>query len=432
MAGLFDFKSAEQILQERRATTEQNRLQMLRDVSQGANRPEVVRLGANLGYLLGKSLFGGKSEKEQLTEAREMGETTQAMEQAGVGTEGSSYGAGVQQQAQAEEQRRLGLLPQEMQDAVRKEKQAKQLEQAFQNVDMDDPKATAELVKLALVSGNNEAASLAVNFNKNAVEKAKGTAPQSAIGKMIADRGAIAANNPNDPRLADIDRAIQAKAKAPTTRTIYDGKDRINQEWDSKKGLWKEVGRGQPDSNAPTVVVNNANTWSKLDSAYQRDTKAIQEGYRDLTKVRAALGTKGGAANQAIQASLAQAFGGSTRAVAELEKWATFGNLPARVFNSINKFFEGDYTDTARTDVLRLIKSHEVLLAEQHRAVNERFIKVGVANEVDPSTFMIDVPDTQTLDFTTMDVQALSEINVESLDAIEREELEDRLDELGL
>ena len=43
------------------AKTEENRLQMLRDVSQGADIPEVVRLGANLGYLLGKSLFGGKS-----------------------------------------------------------------------------------------------------------------------------------------------------------------------------------------------------------------------------------------------------------------------------------------------------------------------------------------------------------------------------------
>ena len=70
MAGLFDFKSAEDILQECMAKTEENRLQMLRDVSQGADRPEVVRLGANLGYLLGKSLFGGKSEKEQLKETR--------------------------------------------------------------------------------------------------------------------------------------------------------------------------------------------------------------------------------------------------------------------------------------------------------------------------------------------------------------------------
>ena len=173
MAGLFDFKSAEQILQERMATTEQNRLQMLKDISQGAPRPDVARLGANLGYLLGKSLFGGKSEQEQLKETRDMGETTQAMEQAGVGGEGSSYGAGVLQQAKAEEQRRLGLLPQEMQDAIGEERQAKQLEQAFQNVDMNDSKQTAELFKLAVASGNTQAASVAANFHKNALDAIK-------------------------------------------------------------------------------------------------------------------------------------------------------------------------------------------------------------------------------------------------------------------
>jgi len=127
MAGLFDFKSAEQILQERMDRTEQNRLEMLKAISQGAPRPDVARLGANLGYILGKSLFGGKSEKEQLKDTRDMGETTQAMEQAGVGGEGSaqfdgegsSYGAGVLQQAKEEEKRRLGLLPEKMQQAER-------------------------------------------------------------------------------------------------------------------------------------------------------------------------------------------------------------------------------------------------------------------------------------------------------------------------
>lgn len=32
--------------------------------------------------------------------------------------------------------------------------------------------------------------------------------------------------------------------KAPTTRTVLEGAERVNQEWDAKKGVWKEVGRG--------------------------------------------------------------------------------------------------------------------------------------------------------------------------------------------
>jgi hypothetical protein len=100
-----------------------------------------------------------------------------------------------------------------VQEAVGEEKQAKQLEQAFQNVDMDDPKATAELVKLAVASGNTKAASLAVSFNKNALEKAKGTAPQTKLAKMFAERDAMAAKNPNDPRLAAYDAVIDAEVK---------------------------------------------------------------------------------------------------------------------------------------------------------------------------------------------------------------------------
>ena len=128
MAGLFDFKSAEEILQERRADTKANQQQLLNTIVSAAPQEsrQASMLGAQLGIALGNAL-GKKQEAEQLQELRDMSETTQAMEQAGVGGEGSaqfdgegsSYGAGVLQQAQAEEQRRLGLLPQEMQEAER-------------------------------------------------------------------------------------------------------------------------------------------------------------------------------------------------------------------------------------------------------------------------------------------------------------------------
>jgi len=195
MAGLFDFKSAEDILQERMAKTEENRLQMLRDVSQGADRPEVVRLGANLGYLLGKSLFGGKSEKEQLKETREMGETTQAMEQAGVGGEGSaqfdgegsSYGAGVLQQAKAEEQRRLGLLPQEMQDAIEDERQKKALQGRMANLNPNDPESYLQIGRELINAGLTEQG-LAFIQQSEKLRKAAREA-HSTFGQQAKDLG---------------------------------------------------------------------------------------------------------------------------------------------------------------------------------------------------------------------------------------------------
>lgn len=120
MAGLFDFKSAEEILQERKAATKANQQQLLNTIVSAAPQEsrQASMLGAQLGIALGRAM-GAKSEQEQLQKFRDMGETTQAMEQAGVGTEGSSYGAGVLEQAQAEEQRRMGLLPEEVQQSER-------------------------------------------------------------------------------------------------------------------------------------------------------------------------------------------------------------------------------------------------------------------------------------------------------------------------
>ena len=223
MAGLFDFKSAEDILQERRAATKANQQELLNTIVAAAPKEsrQASMLGAQLGIALGRAM-GAKAEKEQLTEFRDMGETTQAMEQAGVGGEGSaqfdgegsSYGAGVLQQAKDKQQSMLDELPLGVGKALEEEKQAKQLEQAFQNVDMDDPKATAELVKLAVASGNTKAASLAVSFNKNALEKAKGTAPDTKLGKLLAEQKVLAAQNPEDPKLALYDSAIKAEVAA--------------------------------------------------------------------------------------------------------------------------------------------------------------------------------------------------------------------------
>ena len=167
MAGLFDFKSAEDILQERRTATKANQQQLLSSIVAAAPKEsrQASMLGAQLGMAIGRAM-GAKAEQEQLTEFRDMGETTQAMEQAGVGGEGSaqfdgegsSYGAGVLDQARAAEKGKLNLLPEEMQRAIGKERQAKQLQQQFSSIDMSSPEALQEGFKAAVTAGNTELA----------------------------------------------------------------------------------------------------------------------------------------------------------------------------------------------------------------------------------------------------------------------------------
>ena len=130
MAGLFDFSSAEDILKQRMATTEKNRLQMLRDVSQGAPRPDVARLGANLGYILGRKLFGGQSDTSKVEDARASGEALLAAQAAGAGStykegftpEGSSYSPEALEQFRKEDQDALGLLDPELKKEVIKKR----------------------------------------------------------------------------------------------------------------------------------------------------------------------------------------------------------------------------------------------------------------------------------------------------------------------
>jgi hypothetical protein len=119
MAGLFDFKSAEEILEERRAATKANQQQLLNTIVSAAptESRQASMLGAQLGIALGRAL-GAKSEQEQLTKYRDMGVTIEEMQkEAGANLQNPNYGANVLRQAQEEQQISLGLLPEDMQQS---------------------------------------------------------------------------------------------------------------------------------------------------------------------------------------------------------------------------------------------------------------------------------------------------------------------------
>ena len=154
MAGLFDFSSAEDILKQRMATTEKNRLQMLRDVSQGAPRPDVARLGANLGYILGRKLFGGQSDTSKVEDARASGEALLAAQAAGAGStykegftpEGSSYSPEALEQFRKEDQDALGLLDPELKKEVIKKR-------LLDGADLSTSAGTSEFAEKVQASG---------------------------------------------------------------------------------------------------------------------------------------------------------------------------------------------------------------------------------------------------------------------------------------
>ena len=212
MAGLFDFKSAEDILQERRAATKANQQQLVNTIVAAAPKEnrQASLLGAQLGMALGRALFEGKSEGEQLKESREMGETVQAMEQAGVGTEGSSYGAGVQQQAQAEEQRRLGLLSQDVQ-------QAEKAREGRANLDLNTPEGLLRAAQLNQDLGGDIKQTMALS---DRAKKLQAEQKDLEVQKIQQDSLAALVQNPDDQEA--VSRFIQTGGSVADLKAISD------------------------------------------------------------------------------------------------------------------------------------------------------------------------------------------------------------------
>ena len=115
MAGLFDFKSAEDILQERRTATKANQQQLLNSIVAAAPKEsrQASMLGAQLGMAIGNAM-GTKAKQEQLTDVRDMGKTIEEIKANKVA---GGYSDVVEEEAENELNRRLGLLSDEMQQS---------------------------------------------------------------------------------------------------------------------------------------------------------------------------------------------------------------------------------------------------------------------------------------------------------------------------
>lgn len=225
--------------------------------------------------------------------------------------------------------------------------------------------------------------------------------------------------------------------KAPTTRNIREGNYIVNQEWHpemGERGDWIEVGRGPVGKGfSPTINLGReTEIWGKVFDRYESSVKDIVDKQSLVSDIQISANTPGGASAKALQASIAELFGGDIRAVAELEKWGNFGNLPDRVINSASQFFSGEYSERAKGDVLRLLRAYQVYgLNPKLDKINERFTKVAEQSNVPVEFFMREIPQIRNLDFANMSLEDIANIDETTLELDERQALEDRLSELG-
>ena len=238
---------------------------------------------------------------------------------------------------------------------------------------------------------------------KQAMAYAKALAPSKSNERKIikGNDGFNYYQDTQERALPNVGAKPQA-ARDPLVKPMKEGNETVTKQFNRINRQWEEISRGKSDGGVSVMVDNGVKPWNAVDAAYQRDSENVRGGYKDVTRVETALSVEGGASNQAIQAALADTFGGSTRALANLQQWANFGTLTERVTNTVSKFVRGDYTEVSRKDAARLVHAYKKNLAIEHQAINDRFDKVGKANKVDSDTFMIDVVDVKDFDFGSM------------------------------
>jgi len=226
-------------------------------------------------------------------------------------------------------------------------------------------------------------------------------------------------------------KAMQGETVAPkdlVTKKEVQPDGTLRNAWYDKQGNLIKVGgiATDPSAKVKVNVENGVKPWAAINTQYRADTKDILSGYKDVKRVENALSVKGGASNQALQAGLADTFGGSTRALANLQQWASFGSLDERVANTVSKFVAGTYTDTSKKDAARLLHAYKTNLAREHQAINGRYERVGEANNVASNTFLLDVLETApTLDFSSMSPQELLNVDDSNLEDWQVDDLTD-------
>lgn len=358
-----------------------------------------------------------------------------------------------------------GILgePENIQQARQAVQTEQQLQQSLANINYQDPKSIQEaskrLINAGLVDSGMQLAQKAIEVGRTQQqeqmasvarqEAAKdlttrgfgGIAKQVAAGQIAVEKGYEMANkgvelSPGERYVSPITGKLIAEGTAKPT----DQFSLLTDEDKARMGLnpSKQYQMNLKDNKVSQIggdgtsvnITNDAGTWNKITDNYRQDTSDIRKEYDQIAKIKAAVDTPGGASPQALQASIANLFGGQTRAVSELNRWATFGNLPDRVSNSVNRFFKGDYTETAVNDIRRLVRSYEASLAEKHNATNQRYQKITQANNVDPDTILLEPPQVQTFNFEAMSPQEILEIDPASLAPDQKEDLEAALDKL--
>ena len=218
------------------------------------------------------------------------------------------------------------------------------------------------------------------------------------------------------------------EGKTPSNRNIRDGRDIVNQEWNPETKEWFEVGRG----SAADYGSGNT-TWKNLFDRYEKQMseRGVNKGIEDLRNIKLSAREPGGVASKSLQTALSNMMGGKTRAVHEIQRMASFGDIDERISNAAVKFINGEYSDTNKKAALAWAHAYEKdVLRPQWQEINDRIGKIADSQGVPRNEVLMDLPNFR--DFDSMGKQELSSLAQtpgfrQGLDIFEEEAFRQRL-----
>jgi hypothetical protein len=228
---------------------------------------------------------------------------------------------------------------------------ATELKQLASQFDTTNPAGLRQLANALVQAGYPEQAQMAVSAAQKMIESqatviSKTRENLSTMGKLQSERDRLLAVNPNDPRIAEYNKAIAAEGTSRTPQLSVDAK-------------MFDFGAGRRD-----VFLKEVNPLITQGAAVNQGLTLIEQGTPF--------------AQAAFENTVVTALGGDKqKSREEIKRLINTGDLPTRVKNSLGKFLEGKITEETKEDQRNVLEAIQGNLKRTYTAKRDTILKAS-------------------------------------------------------
>lgn len=228
---------------------------------------------------------------------------------------------------------------------------ATELKQIASQFDTTNPAGLRQLANALVQAGHPEQAQMAIMAAQKMLESqatvtAKTREHLSTMGKLQSERDRLLAVNPNDPRIAEYNKAIAAEGSSKTPNISLDAK-------------MFDFGAGRRD-----VFLKEVNPLITQGAAVNQGLTLIDQGTPF--------------AQAAFENTVVTALGGDKqKSREEIKRLINTGDLTTRVKNSLGKFLEGKITEETKDDQRNVLEAIQGNLKRTYTAKRDTILKAS-------------------------------------------------------